>query len=254
MRQIFFAGTYRERLAGWFSSMCRFKFAVDVVDYGFASWNPAGKIYTKTYDFSHLDHHWPFHIIDLSNRMKRPESEVVMLPSFGFSSMLRILMTHVAVWLCGGWCWVFSLLHIKTCLQCVLAGFSPGRLYGNLALLKGVTKLNCVRAPFINARMNTFTITVHQAEIPYVQFTFAQNMNEFMKDRSLNAFRHNAGGRLRLSHLSSVEQNATFSLSLTVHQKWEKERTLSKIWFEHTAIWLQHVNLNNALRVYFKIN
>ena len=32
---------------------------------------------------------------------------------------------------------------------------------------------------------------VHQAEILYVQFTFAQNMNEFMNHRSVNAFRHN---------------------------------------------------------------
>ena len=47
-------------------------------------------------------------------------------------------------------------LHIKACLRCVLARFSPGRLYGNLAL--SWTKLNCERAPFTNARMNMFTI------------------------------------------------------------------------------------------------
>ena len=32
---------------------------------------------------------------------------------------------------------------------------------------------------------------VHQAVIQYVQFTFAENMNEFMNYRSMNAFRHN---------------------------------------------------------------
>ena len=31
-------------------------------------------------------------------------SEVVLLPPFVFASMLRILTTHAAVRLCGGWC------------------------------------------------------------------------------------------------------------------------------------------------------
>ena len=34
---------------------------------------------------------------------------------------------------------------------------------------------------------------VHQAVTQYVQFTFAQNMNEFMNYRLMNAFRHNTG-------------------------------------------------------------
>ena len=34
--------------------------------------------------------------------------------------------------------WMFSPLHIKACLRCVLAGFSPGRLDGNLALLNEI--------------------------------------------------------------------------------------------------------------------
>ena len=36
-----------------------------------------------------------------------------------------------------------------------------------------------------------FISNVHQAEIRYVQFTFTQNMNEFMNHRSMNSFRHN---------------------------------------------------------------
>ena len=34
---------------------------------------------------------------------------------------------------------------------------------------------------------------VHLAEIQYVQFTFAQKINAFTNDRSLNVFRHNTG-------------------------------------------------------------
>ena len=41
-----FTRTYLERLAGCFSSMCRFRFALDV-----------GEVYTKRSHFSHLDHH-----------------------------------------------------------------------------------------------------------------------------------------------------------------------------------------------------
>ena len=36
--------------------------------------------------------------------MVEAESEVVLLPSFVFASMLHMLMTHVAVRLCGGCC------------------------------------------------------------------------------------------------------------------------------------------------------
>ena len=36
--------------------------------------------------------------------MVEAESEVVLLPSFVFVSMLHILMMHAAVQLCGGWC------------------------------------------------------------------------------------------------------------------------------------------------------
>ena len=54
-------------------------------------------------------------------------------------------------------------------------------------------KLYSERALFTNSRMNAFTINFHQMETQYVQFTFTQNMNEFMNDRSLNAFRHNTG-------------------------------------------------------------
>ena len=46
--------------------------------------------------------------------------------------------------------------------------------------------------PFSDTRMNEFTVTgSNQAVIQYVQFTFAENMNEFMNYRSMNAFRHN---------------------------------------------------------------
>ena len=38
-----------------------------------------------------------------------------------------------------------------------LAWFSPGRLYGNLAL--SWTKLNCERVPFTSTRINKFTVT-----------------------------------------------------------------------------------------------
>ena len=66
----------------------------------------------------------------------------------------------------GGWCyilsmvlpdWVFFPLHIKACLRCVLAGFSPGRLYRNLAPYW--TKLNWESVPFTDTRMNEFTVT-----------------------------------------------------------------------------------------------
>ena len=39
-----------------------------------------------------------------------------------------------------------------------------------------------------NERVHNY---VHPTDIQYVQFMFTQNMNEFMNDRSLNAFRHN---------------------------------------------------------------
>ena len=92
--------------------------------------------------------------------MVEAESEVVLLPSFVFVSMLRILVMHAMVPLCGGWCYqigCFFPLNITACLQCVLAGFSPRGLDGKLAL--SWTKLNCERAPFTNTRMNAFTIT-----------------------------------------------------------------------------------------------
>ena len=50
--------------------------------------------------------------------MEEAESKVVLLPSSVLASMLRILMKHAAV----------------RFLRCVLARFSPGRLYGNLEL------------------------------------------------------------------------------------------------------------------------
>ena len=36
--------------------------------------------------------------------MVEAESEVVLLPSFVFASMLHMLMTYAAVRLCDGWC------------------------------------------------------------------------------------------------------------------------------------------------------
>ena len=36
--------------------------------------------------------------------MVEAESDVVLLHSFVFVSMLSMLMTHAAVQLCGGWC------------------------------------------------------------------------------------------------------------------------------------------------------
>ena len=36
--------------------------------------------------------------------MVAAESEVVLLPSFVFASMLHMLMTYAVVRLCGGWC------------------------------------------------------------------------------------------------------------------------------------------------------
>ena len=52
---------------------------------------------------------------------------------------------------------VFFPLHIKACLRCVLARFSPGGLYGNLAPYW--TKLNWESVPFTDIRMNAFTVT-----------------------------------------------------------------------------------------------
>lgn len=54
----------------------------------------------------------------------------------------------------------------------------------------------------INARMNAYTITfIRQNTVRSVHVH--QNMNEFMKNRSLNTFRHNTGqkaNRLVASH------------------------------------------------------
>ena len=59
-----FTCAYLERPAGCFSSICHFRFAV--VDLRSCFFKPS-KDNTKRSDFSHLDHHWPFHKIVLSN-------------------------------------------------------------------------------------------------------------------------------------------------------------------------------------------
>ena len=167
---------------------------------GVASWNPAGKVHTKRSDFSYLDHHWPFHKIVLSNHMKMLylwwrqilSLHLFLPPRFAFWWHMQRCDSVVAGVARLG----FFPLHIKACLQCVLTAFSPGRLYGNLAL--SWTKLNCERLLFTKARMNA-----HQAEIQYAQFTFAQNMNEFMNNHSLNAFSHNTASR----HYYASENN-----------------------------------------------
>ena len=117
--------------------------------YGVASWNPAGEVYTKRSDCSHPP------IIDAVLIVKA-ESEVVLLPlSIFFASML---MMHAAVRLCGGWC-------------CQIGCFSRYRL-------------RPVYGETVRERQNEHVHNnVHQAEIQYVQFTFAQNM-KFMNDRS----------------------------------------------------------------------
>ena len=51
--------------------------------------------------------------------------------------------------------WMFSPLHIKACLRCVLAGFSPGRLDGNLALLNEIKLRERERAPLTPSGRNT---------------------------------------------------------------------------------------------------
>jgi len=40
--------------------------------------------------------------------------------------------------------------------------------------------------------------------IQYVQFMFAQNMNEFMNYNSMNAFRHNTGSNIVLETIINV--------------------------------------------------
>ena len=69
--------------------------------------------------------------------------------------------------------------------------FSKGRLDRNLA--RSWTKLNCESALFKTPEW-TRSQKRSSGRNTYVQFTFAQNMKEFMNDRSLNAFRHNTGG------------------------------------------------------------
>ena len=46
---------------------------------------------------------------------------------------------------------------------------------------------------------------VHPAIIQYVQFTFAQNMNEFMKNHSMNTFRHNTVCHIHRRLIGSVK-------------------------------------------------
>ena len=95
-----FTCTYLERLAECFVQCAISGLLLTSLMYR-ASWNPAGKVYAERSYFSHLDHHWPFHKIVLSNLSKiavlmvETESEVVLLPWFVFVSMLRMLMMHV---------------------------------------------------------------------------------------------------------------------------------------------------------------
>ena len=56
--------------------------------------------------------------------MVAAESEVVLLPSFVFASMLHMLMTYAVVRICGGWC----------CQYCVRSGQINLCSFGNASL------------------------------------------------------------------------------------------------------------------------
>ena len=52
------------------------------------------------------------------------------------------------------------------------------------------------KVTFTHARNERVHHDVHKAKIQTVQFTFTQNMNVFVNDRSLNAFGYNTAFRI----------------------------------------------------------
>ena len=72
--------------------------------------------------------------------MVEAESEVMLLPSFAFASMLCILMTHAAVALCGGWCCqigCFSRYILRPVYSVFWLGF---RLEGSMEIFHSVER------------------------------------------------------------------------------------------------------------------
>ena len=132
-----FIHTFLERLAGCFSSMCHFRFAVDV-DVWSCFLKPGRQSLHKNVRFSHLDHHWSIQKTVLSNQTK--------MPWWG-QSLRYCCCLHLFLPPCFAFWWhmqqcdsvmagvarlgVFP-LHIKACLWCVSARFSPGRKSGTL--------------------------------------------------------------------------------------------------------------------------
>ena len=102
-----------------------------------------------------------------------------------------------------------------------------GKLYRDVVL--SWTKLNCERASFTNARMNAFTVTCRNT---YVQFTFAQNMNKFMNDRSLNAFRHN----ISWTWTGRDWQNWLGGPALSLTAPWIPLRWCTRLWKPWAAV------------------
>ena len=74
--------------------------------------------------------------------MVKAESEVVLLPSFVFASILCILMTHAAVQLCGGYCCQIG-CFFHCILRPVYSMFRP--VFTWKALWKSATRLNEVK-------------------------------------------------------------------------------------------------------------
>jgi len=107
---------------------------------------------------------------------------------------------------------VFFSVYIKARLRCLLAGILPGMLHGNLAPLnKAELGESAVHKRQIERAHNN----VQQAEIQYVQFTFTQNMNEFMNDRSVNSFRHKTVDQQPVSNIIGYKKSTLERLSLS---------------------------------------
>ena len=106
------------------------------------------------------------------------ESEV-LLPACVFASMLHMLMTCGRATLLPDWMFFrYMLRPVHSVCELVLAWkarWKSGTLFNKVKLRESSVHNN-----------------VHQAEIQHVQFTFVQNMNKFMNDRSLKVFRRNA--------------------------------------------------------------
>ena len=111
------------------SSMCRFRFAVDGTEMRILFLKAGGQSLHRNVRF--FPSSWPCHKTRLNDHTTPPCCFV--------ASML------------------FFPLHMKACLRCVLARFSPGRLYRNLALYW--TKLNWESVPFTGTRMQRWKVT-----------------------------------------------------------------------------------------------